>query len=449
MNTDSAKHSILIIDDDLLLCEMTREFLQSDTLKIMIAHSGKEGLELCAHNHVDVVLLDQKLPDADGHDLCPQIISFAETAKIIFITAYPSFKNALQAIENGAFSYLTKPFDMKELQLAIGKCLRINELEKAEASIQYQNESSDGDAALIGAAGSLAASAGQIRLAASTKAPVLITGETGTGKSLVARLIHQQSQRRGPFMAINCAALPEQLIESELFGHEKGAFSGAHAVKKGLLEIAENGSILLDEIGEMSIHLQAKLLGLLDEMQIRRIGGVIFHPVQVRIMAATNVSLEHKIKNREFREDLYYRLNVIRIHLPPLRERKEDIPLLANAFLNEMAPQRKINLSALDMKSMQTYPWPGNVRELRNVIERAILHAPGHGDLRLSAWIPAAGPVPPGLFDAGPEENILPLAEIENRHIAAVLKKFNGNYSQTAKTLGISLNTLKKKAPKN
>jgi DNA-binding NtrC family response regulator len=448
MNADSAKHFVLIIDDDRLLCEMTREFLESDTLEVMVAHSGKQGLEICANHHVDIVLLDQKLPDAEGCDLCPQIINDAETAKIIFITAYPSFKNALQAIENGAFSYLTKPFDLKELKLAIDKCLRTNELEKAEESIHYQNDRSEISAALVGATGSLARIMELIRTSAGTHAPVLLTGETGTGKSLIARLIHQQSRRRGPFMAINCAALPENLIESELFGHEKGAFSGAHGVKKGLLEIAENGSILLDEIGEMGFHLQAKLLGMLDEMQIRRIGGVISHPVQVRIMAATNIALEDKIKAREFREDLYYRLNVIRIHLPPLRERKEDIPLLTNAFLREMAPQRKLAVAEKDMKTMLDYPWPGNVRELRNVIERAIIHTRGSESLRLTTLIPENGSERPTPAKAGPDDPILPLAAIESRHIALALKKLDMNYSKTAKTLGISLNTLKKKAPK-
>jgi DNA-binding NtrC family response regulator len=449
MNTDIAKHFILIIDDDRLLCEMTREFLESDTLEVMIAHNGKQGLDICAHHHVDVVLLDQKLPDGEGYDLCPQIINYSETAKIIFITAYPSFKNALQAIENGAFSYLTKPFDLKELKLAIDKCLRISELEKAEESIHYQNDRSDSSPALIGATGSLASIMELIRTSAGTNASVLITGETGTGKSLVARFIHQQSKRRGPFMAINCATLPENLIENELFGHEKGSFSGAHTVKKGLLEIAENGSILLDEIGEMGFHLQAKLLGMLDEMQIRRIGGVISHPVQVRIMAATNTPLEHKIKAREFREDLYYRLNVIRIHLPPLRERKEDIPLLADSFLHEMAPQRKLHVNDQDMKIMLNYPWPGNVRELHNVIERAIIHTQGSESLQLTTLIPAAGPERSHPVKAETDEPILPLAEIESRYITLALKRLDKNYSKTAKTLGISLNTLKKKAPKN
>jgi DNA-binding NtrC family response regulator len=425
MQTENAKHFVLIIDDDHLLCEMTR-----------------------ARHHIDVVLLDQKLPDGEGGALCQRIINFSETAKIIFITAYPSFKNALQAIENGAFSYLTKPFELKELKLAIDKCLRINELEKAEESIHYQNDRGDSGTALIGATGSLASIQELIRTSAGTNAPVLLTGETGTGKSLVARLIHQQSQRRGPFMAINCAALPENLIESELFGHEKGSFSGAHTVKKGLLEIAENGSILLDEIGEMGFHLQAKLLGMLDEMQIRRIGGVISHPVQVRIMAATNILLEHKIKTREFREDLYYRLNVIRIHLPPLRERQEDIPLLAASFLREMAPQRKLDLSAQDLKIMIAYPWPGNVRELRNVIERAIIHTPANEKLRLTALILDTDHEPLLPVNSGTDDTIRPLAEIENRYIALAIKKFNNNFTQTAKALGISLNTLKKKAPK-
>ncbi|MCX6555919.1 MAG: sigma-54 dependent transcriptional regulator [Candidatus Aminicenantes bacterium] len=445
MKAEFARHVVLIIDDDRLLCEMTREFLASDTLEVLIAHSGQEGLQTCASHHVDVVLLDQKLPDGEGSSLCRQIIAHSETAKIIFITAFPSFKNALQAIENGAFSYLTKPFDLKELKLSIDKCLRVNELEKAEESIHYQNDRSQGGAALIGKTGSLAPIMELVRAAAETPAPVLITGETGSGKSLVARLIHQQSRRRGPFMAINCAALPENLIESELFGHEKGAFSGAHALKKGLLEIAENGTILLDEIGEMSSHLQAKLLGVLDEMQIRRIGGVVFHPIHVRILAATNIALEERIKRKEFRQDLFYRLNVIRIHLPPLRERGQDIPHLARAFLAEIAPHRKLTLAAAELQKLAAYSWPGNVRELRNVIERAILQSTSEGTLQLAALIPELPGADGTTAAAKTEGNILPLAEIELQHIEATLARLDRNLTRTAKALGISLNTLKKK----
>ncbi len=415
------------------------------SLKVLIAHSGKEGLELCARNHIDVVLLDQKLPDGEGYDFCPDIIGYCENAKIIFITAFPSFKNALQAIENGAFSYLTKPFDLKELKLAIDKCLRVSELEKVEESLQYQNDQDDLAGVLIGEDNGLAAVKSLIATAAGNLAPVLITGETGSGKSRVAKLIHLRSGRRGPFMVINCAALPENLIESELFGHEKGAFSGALALKKGLLEIAENGTILLDEIGEMGFHLQAKLLGVLDEMQIRRIGGVVYHPVQVRIMAATNIALEDKIKKKEFREDLYYRLNVIRIHMPPLRERRHDIPLLAAVFLKEIAPQKKLAILEKDLQKMLAYPWPGNVRELRNVIERAIMQIAADGQLPLAALIPEL----PGGHDplaAGQNAGgIKPLAEIESEYIRSALAMLHNNLSKTAKALGISLNTLKKK----
>jgi len=445
MATETRPHSVLIIDDDRLLCEMASDFLAAAELKVMSAHSGKEGLELCSQHHFDVVLLDQKLPDGEGYALCPQIIAYSENVKIIFITAFPSFKNALKAIESGAFSYLTKPFDLRELKIAIDKCLRVNELENAEESLHYQSDRENVAGTLVGEGGSLASISGLIAMAARSASPVLITGETGSGKSLVARLIHRGSGRRGPFMAINCSALPENLIESELFGHEKGAFSGAHAAKKGLLEIAENGSVLLDEIGEMGFHLQAKLLGMLDEMQIRRIGGVVSHPVQVRIMAATNAPLEKKIKEREFREDLYYRLNVIRIHLPPLRERKEDIATLAEVFLREMAPHRKLAISDHDLEKMRGYHWPGNVRELRNVIERAIIQTQAGSGLQLPSLAPGPVDERAGIVDPEGGQEILPLAEMERRYAAMAARKMKNNLTQTARALGISLNTLKKK----
>jgi two-component system response regulator AtoC len=441
MATDTRPYSVLIIDDDRLLCEMAGDFLANNGLRVMSAHSGKEGLELCSQHHFDVVLLDQKLPDAEGYTLCPRIIAASGDVKIIFITAFPSFKNALTAIDSGAFSYLTKPFDLRELKIAIDKCLRVNELEKVEESLNYQSERENVADALVGEAGSLASISALVARAARISSPVLITGETGSGKSRIAKLIHMRSNRRGPFMAINCAALPENLIESELFGYEKGAFSGAQATKKGLLEIAANGTILLDEIGEMGFHLQAKLLGVLDEMRLRRVGGVIFHPVQVRIMAATNSVLENKIRKKEFREDLFYRLNVLRLQLPPLRNRREDIPTLANQFLREMAPQRHLQLSDADMQSLLLYPWPGNIRELRNVIERAVIHAGEGTELRISQLL--SGSMEEGRPSA--TEAILPLAVIEHQYAMSALSQMNNNLTRTAKALGISLNTLKKK----
>ncbi|MBN2346053.1 MAG: sigma-54-dependent Fis family transcriptional regulator, partial [Candidatus Aminicenantes bacterium] len=231
-----------------------------------------------------------------------------------------------------------------------------------------------------------------------------------------------------------------------LFGHEKGAFSGAHATKKGLLEIAESGTVLLDEIGEMGFHLQAKLLGVLDEMQIRRIGGVISHPLQTRIMAATNVPLDQKIQAKEFREDLYYRLNVIRIHLPPLRDRKEDIPRLAETFLRELAPQKKLLISQRDLDRMLAYDWPGNVRELRNVMEMAVIHSQRGNELHLPLLM-SGEKEPPSVPLESPRD-ILTLEELQRRYSVEVLKKMNNNLTRTAKALGISLNTLKKKLSK-
>ncbi len=448
METEPQKRSILIIDDDRLLCSMVSEFLTGDAFRVKSAHSCSEGLDLCSRNHFDVVLLDQKLPDGEGSALCPRIIAFLENVKIIFITAFPSFKNALMAIESGAFSYLTKPFELKELRIAIEKCLRMNELERVEESIHYQSNRERFAGAWIGAAGSLAPISGLIATAARSTSPVLITGETGSGKSLVARLIHHESKRRGPFMAVNCSALPEALIESELFGHERGAFSGAHATKKGLMEIAENGSLLLDEIGEMGFHLQAKLLGVLDEMQVRRIGGVISHPLQVRFIAATNTPLEQKIRDREFREDLYYRLNVIRIHLPPLRERKEDIPLLVQSFIRELAPQRLLALQESDLKKLLDHDWPGNIRELRNVVEMAIIHSGSSHELHLPTLMTDAVSRESPSLEMAMDGEMLTLAEMEKRYAAFVAKKLNYNLTRTAKALGISLNTLKKKLPR-
>lgn len=445
MDSERPKSTVLIIDDDRLFCQMACEYLSGDKIQVISAHTGQDGLALCGRHHVDIVLLDQKLPDGEGYDLCPRIIQLSENAKIIFVTAFPSFKNALKAIESGAFSYLTKPFDLKELKISVEKCLRVSELEKVEQSLHYQSDRKEFAGDLVGAGDSLAAVAALISSAARTRSPVLITGETGSGKSLVARLIHRASGRRGPFMSINCSALPENLIESELFGHEKGAFSGALATKKGLLEIAEGGSVLLDEIGEMGFHLQAKLLGVLDEMQLRRIGGVVSHPVQVRLMAATNAPLEARIEERRFREDLYYRLNVVRLHLPPLRERRSDIPRLAELFLKELAPQRELVIRPQDLEMLRGYHWPGNIRELRNVIEMAVIHTQEGIQLQIPRLINAPLQASKGPPDLGTGEGIMTLQEMERNYAAEVYARLDCNLTKTAKALGISLNTLKKK----
>lgn len=285
-----------------------------------------------------------------------------------------------------------------------------------------------------------------IDLAADSDAPVLITGETGTGKNVVARAIHLKSTLPSKlFLIANCAAFPESLIEAELFGSEKGAFTGASSSRKGIFELAEGGTLVLDEIGSMPIHLQSKLLGVLEEKKIRRIGSETVKPINVRIIAAANNDLEEAIKDKTFRNDLYYRLSVIRLHIPPLRDRKEDIPKLCEYFIARMSRDPNIRLADSELGKLMEYAWPGNVRELKNVIERSLIiqrNQPLRPSLLLRNGMTASTPISAMVPDEG---EILPLESIEKKCISQALKKYNGNYSQSAKALGISLSTLKRK----
>jgi len=286
-----------------------------------------------------------------------------------------------------------------------------------------------------------------IDIAASSEAPVLITGETGTGKNVVARAIHYKSNLPNKlFLTINCAALPDNLIESELFGSEKGAFTGATASRKGIFELADGGTLVLDEIGSMPIHLQSKLLGVLEEKRIRRVGGESFKPINVRVIASANNDLEDAIKNKEFRDDLYYRLSVIRIHIPPLRERKQDIPKLCKHFITKMSRDNKAKLVDSELNNLMDYEWPGNVRELRNVIERSLIIQRGQ-PLKPSQLLRLNYSTERSNTDiiSKDEKDVIPLETMENLCIKEALEKYNFNYSQTAKALGISLSTLKRK----
>ncbi len=336
MGRTSCPRSLLVLDDDRVFCEAVKDGLASEKLEVTVAHTMADGLAICKRNRVDVVLLDQNLPDGRGQDLCPQILDHNEQAKIIFITAYPSFDHAVEAVRAGAHDYLSKPFDLGELKLAVVNSLRTVELERVEQLEAYRTRKDRERTVLVGDAGGLTEIQHMIDLASSTNASVLITGETGTGKNVVARSIHHRGPNcDAPFVSINCASLPENLMETELFGYEKGAFTGATTAHKGIFEMAEGGTLFLDEIGEMPLNLQSKLLGVLEDKTIRRIGGESIRPVQVRIIAATNSELDHLGGNPGLREDLYYRLSVIRIHVPPLRERQEDIPKLCDFFLGK------------------------------------------------------------------------------------------------------------------
>jgi len=285
-----------------------------------------------------------------------------------------------------------------------------------------------------------------VELAASSNSPVLITGETGTGKTLVAKAIHYRSRAaRLPFIGINCASLPESLIEAELFGYEKGAFTGAVAARKGIFEMAEGGTLFLDEIGDIPMHLQAKLLSVIEEKKLRRLGSESLRPVNARIMAATNAQLEDSL-GKTFRKDLYYRLSVIRIHIPPLRERRSELPALCRHLLKTISGGRDVSLTTQELDNLTGYGWPGNVRELRNVLERSVLLHLG-GELRPSELLHAAEQCTEAVpsAPAAADEEVLTLEEVENRHIRRVLAGFSGNYTRAAKALGISLSTLKRK----
>lgn len=440
------KRKILIIDDNDIFCESVKDLLSDDHTDVMAANTGKDGLKICKENKVDVVILDQKLPDAEGVALCPSILKHNDQAKIIFVTAYPSFNNAIEAIKVGAHDYLSKPFEMAELELTIKQAFRTQELEKAEQIQNYNDTRENEQYDLIAGQGIFDEIRRTIDLAAESDAPVLITGETGTGKNVVARAIHLKSSLPAKlFLVANCAAFPENLIEAELFGSEKGAFTGASTSRKGIFELAEGGTLVLDEIGSMPVHLQSKLLGVLEEKKIRRIGSETVKPVNVRIIAAANNDLEAAIKEKTFRNDLYYRLSVIRLHIPPLRDRKEDIPKLCDYFMGRMSRDPHIRLSDSELGKLMEYPWPGNVRELKNVIERSLIIQRGQ-PLRPSLLLKDAV-VSSASFGNGSleEDEILPLEATEKKCISQALKKFNGNYSQSAKALGISLSTLKRK----
>ena len=440
------KKTLLIIDDEKVFCNTVRDYLESDRLEVLSAHTSADGLALCTGRKIDVVLLDQKLPDGEGHALAPAILEKNEQTKIIFITAFPSFENAVTAVRMGAHDYLSKPFDIEELKLTIENTLRTLDLEKVEQVQNYTREKEREDSVIVGANGPFAEVVRIVDMASAMDGPVLITGETGTGKNLVAKTIHYKGIfARSAFISINCAALPENLIEAELFGHEKGAFTGATGAKKGLFEIADGGTVFLDEIGDMPLHLQSKLLSVLEEKTVRRIGSTTVIPVSVRIIAATNADLENTL-GKTFRKDLYYRLSVVRLHIPPLREHREDIPLLCSYLLPRIARGRSVELPEAELTRLMNYDWPGNVRELRNILERSVFLQKGdvlEPSLLLEKQAATVAPGP--AREAAPTGEIKTLSQAERDIIQCSMSALSGNLTQTAKALGISLSTLKRK----
>lgn len=435
---------MLIIDDNRYFAESTKDFLTNSQTDVFVANSLTNARELLLNTVFDVVLLDNSLPDGDGLDCVKDILNINEQTKIILVTGYPSLENAVQALKKGVYDYFIKPIEIDELQLAINRAIRVNELEKVEQVQNYKNRIESEDTLYIGTGAKFNEMRSLVEKAAKANAPLLITGETGTGKSLLAKSIHYATAKTRPFISVNCAALPENLIEAELFGAEKGSYTGAVNTRKGLFEIADGGTLFLDEIAELPLHLQSKLLGILDDKKVRRLGGEIYRNVNTRTIAATNVNLEEYVSQKLFRNDLFYRLNVINIKLPPLREHKHDIPAFCDYFIDKLSPGKKLQINSIEYNNLMNYDWPGNIRELKNIIERSIILQDG-SFLQPSLLI---GNILKPVNQENPiqkETKLSSLSSINQQYIETALEKHSGNLTRTARTLGISLSTLKRK----
>ncbi|MDR3601082.1 MAG: sigma-54 dependent transcriptional regulator [Desulfosporosinus sp.] len=433
---------ILIIDDEERMCWALERALSHENYQVVTATRGLQGIELAKTTEPSMVILDLKMPDIDGIEVLKEIKTINPSIPVIIITAHGTIDTAIEAMKIGATDYITKPFKLEELKVHVKQALHLSNLENQVDFLRQELGKKYGK--IVGQSDAIKEITLLIRQVAKTGATVLITGESGTGKEVTAVEIHNASNRADkPFVAVNCAALPEQLLESELFGHEKGAFTGATTKKKGRFEIADKGTIFLDEIGEMPISMQAKLLRVLQERCFERVGGTETIHVDVRVIATTNIELATAIANGTFREDLYYRLNVMRISMPPLRARKEDIPLLVNHFLEKFDPSRSKKISAGAMKILTRYDWPGNIRELQNAIERALIVCqdaeilPVHFPKELlNSLEKTTTPV------INLTEGSFSLEELEKHLIIKALEKHNNNQTKVAKYLGISRPTL-------
>ncbi|MBI4011135.1 MAG: sigma-54-dependent Fis family transcriptional regulator [Candidatus Rokubacteria bacterium] len=434
---------ILIADDDPVARDLLAEVLAKEGYRVRAAAGGRECLELARSGPVDLALLDLRMPDLDGLEVLRQIQALHPGVPILILTAFATLETAIEAIRAGAYDYLSKPFRMEEIRLVVRRALEQRRL--AEENVRFRQALRDRYRFenVVGLSPRMVEVYRLAARAAATDATVLLLGETGTGKELIARAIHQGSARaEGPFIAVDCTALPEALFESELFGHARGAFTGAVTTKRGLLENARGGTVLLDEIGDLAPALQAKLLRALQEREIRRVGAGETIPVDVRVISATNRDLQRRVEAGEFREDLYYRLRVVTIALPPLRARREDIPLLAQHFLEKLArsgttPVRGIARAALER--LAGYDWPGNVRELENVITRAATLSSAAvlmpEDFAFdAAAAAAAGPALP--------QAAMTLEAVKHWYVSRVLADVGGNKQRAAAILGVDRRTL-------
>ena len=371
---DAEPLQILVVDDEPNMRKVLRAMLAHDGYDVHLAEDGAAGLAFLEEHHIDIVITDLRMPGVDGMELLKRVTAKSEELPVIMITAHGTVDTAVEAIKHGAFDYITKPFERRALRDIVGKAARTCELRRAEATLERD---ATGRYRIIGRSPAMREIFDVIDRVAATPSTVLITGESGTGKELIARALHENSTRAdAPYIRVNCAAIPPTLIESELFGYEKGAFTGAETAKPGRFELADGGTLFLDEIGEVALEMQVKLLRAIQEGELERVGGIATTEVNVRLIAATNQDLRERIAEGQFREDLYYRLNVVHVHLPPLRERDEDLELLLDHFLarnNDRLGKKVTRVSPEALAVLRAYPWPGNIRELENVVERCVL----------------------------------------------------------------------------
>jgi two-component system response regulator PilR (NtrC family) len=443
---------ILVADDERSIRELLAIVLRRDGYEVILAENGRTALNVLEQEPVDLLISDIKMPDMSGVEVLRAAKQVDQDILGIMITAFASTESAVEALRMGAYDYVSKPFDVDELKIIVRNALERRQLRQENLLLKRALQSSHQFSSIVGRSEAMLAVFKLIETVAPTNSTILVTGESGTGKELVARAIHFNSLRRDrPFVAVNCGALPEQLLESELFGHMRGSFTGASANKKGLVEVADRGTIFLDELGEMSSMMQVKLLRVLQERRFRRVGGTEEVEANIRVIAATNQDLARMVADGRFREYLYYRVNVIQVQLPPLRERQEDIALLAGHFLEKFREQMGKNVASISQEAMaylERYDWPGNIRELENIIERAVALESSAAILPDSLppqlrGLPAKnGQTVTQLPDAGFDLEAH-VENVERDYIAQALKRAGGKQSKAAELLGMSFRSFR------
>ncbi|HEQ71418.1 MAG TPA: sigma-54-dependent Fis family transcriptional regulator [Spirochaetia bacterium] len=440
------KYNVMVVDDEKNIREGLGRALELDGYRVFLAADGHEATGLINREEIDLVITDLKMPGLSGEDLLKQIVSQYPTVPVIILTGHGTIESAVKAMHDGAYDFLTKPTNLEHLSVLVKKALSKRELFLQHRELEEELARKNKFPSLIGKSAEMQKIFEVISQVAPTKASVLITGESGVGKEMIADAVHFNSPRKDkPYIKVHCAALAESLLESELFGHEKGSFTGALSRRRGRFELANLGTIFLDEIGEVNQNIQIKILRVLQEKKFERVGGEETIEVDVRIITATNRDLKSAIEKGEFREDLFYRLNVVNIHIPPLRERKEDIPLLIASFLKEFAEENNKPIEGVDPKAraiLSQYTWPGNIRELRNAMESAVVMCKG--------TVITPDDLPP-YIQSDSDENYLKLqagisfADAEKKLITFTLHQMGGNKSRTAEVLGIGRKTLHRK----